>query len=210
MTRSATRLAAAITLSALAVTPPADAGHRHRGGCQTGQCGQPVCATGLCLGPTTPTAAELPPTTVDRGALLPLSMMEARIVLNVPSSAIVYFGSQLMHTRGTQRVYRIPVTQSGTVFPYPMTVIVPGERELLIEDLSVRLMGGLETELDVLVKVSPDGDKMDVKATSEPPAMGDEGLEEEQEAAEAVIDEALRQEAEDESTFEELPAIEAN
>lgn len=117
-------------------------------------CGGPVCGTpacgcnaGGCGLPMAMGMGEMPPGPVDRDLLLPLSPNEARLILNVPASAIVYFGKQRMNTRGEERVYRIPLTQAGTVFRYPVRILVPGQIDILTSADPVALKGGEVTEL---------------------------------------------------------------
>ena len=186
------RIAAAAVLPLTAVA--ADAGCNH-GGCHKQACStgcQPACNVcdmtyanpGYSAGGL-PVAADDEPVTVDRGALMPLTPMEARLILHVPSSAVVYFGNQLMTTRGVERVYRIPVTQTGTPFPYPVTVHIPGRAELLTESFRASLTGGLMTEIDVLLVPG------EVEAIQYAPRTPD-GIEEEvkEELAEEILDDS--------------------
>ncbi len=87
--------------------------------------------------------------TVDRSLLTPLHEMEARLVLNVPADAAVYFGRQRMVTSGTVRTYVIPVSQAGTGFKYPVKVVIPGDADILVKEFTTELVGGKEKEVSV-------------------------------------------------------------
>ena len=73
----------------------------------------------------------------------------AVLVLTVPADADVYLAGQKMSISGTQRRFRIPVSDPGRTYSYPVRVEVVRNGRTLVSESKQKVRGGTQLQLTV-------------------------------------------------------------